>query len=222
MIIKTEIPIELISYIENNILPLYDNFDVAHSRNHADIVIAESLKLSEYYDVDKAMVYTIAAYHDLGLKYGRENHHIDSGKIVVNDNILREWFSEDKIQIIKEAVEDHRASLDNKPRSIYGYIVAEADKDIEPLRILRRTIQFGLKNYPEMPMEKHYERLCEHMSEKYVEGGYLKLWLPESSNAEKLTELRAIIADKEQLYAHFVEMYKEEKQYTCIELNIKL
>ena len=204
------IPIELTIYIENSILPLYDTFDVAHSRSHADIVIAESLKLSEHYDVNKAMVYTVAAYHDLGLIHGRENHHIDSGKMVASDNILRKWFSDEQIQIIKEAVEDHRASLDNKPRSIYGYIVAEADKDIEPLRILRRTIQFGLKHYPKIPMEKHYERLCDHMSEKYAEGGYLKLWLPESSNAKKLTELRAIIADKEKLYAHFIEIYKEE------------
>ena len=207
---KTEIPAQLISYIQKNIIPLYDTFDVAHNQEHASVVIEESLKLAAHYDVDKAMVYTIAVYHDLGLKYGRKSHHIDSGKIVESDKMLHEWFSKAQIQTIKEAVEDHRASLDYKPRSIYGSIVAEADRDINPLRILRRTIQYGLKNYPEMSMNEHYDRFCDHMSEKYVEGGYLKLLLPESSNTDNLIKLRAIIANKEQLYSHFEEIYKEE------------
>ena len=208
---ETEIPLELTSYIENHILPLYDTFDAAHRRDHADVVIAESLKLSKYYDVNVAMVYTIAACHDLGLKYGRKNHHIDSGKIVLSDKMFCNLFSEEQMQIIKEAVEDHRASLENKPRSIYGYIVAEADKDVEPLRILRRTIQFGLKYFPEMTTQEHYVRFCGHMYEKYAEGGYMKLWLPESSNKQKLDELRAIIADNDRLYFHFLEIYKDEQ-----------
>ena len=204
------IPTTLISYIQNNILPLYDHFDLAHSQEHINTVIDQSEQLSKYYDVNFAMVYTIAAYHDLGLKYGRENHHIDSGRIVMLDETLHEWFSQEQIQIIKEAVEDHRASRGERPRSIYGCIVAEADREINPMRIIRRTIQYGLKHYPQTTMEGHYQRLCNHMSEKYEEGGYLKVWLPESSNAERLAELRATIADRQELHTIFTDIFKEE------------
>ena len=49
----------------------------------------------------------------------------------------------------KEAVvEDHRASTDHEPRSIYGKIVAEADRIIDPDITLRRTVQYGLKQNP--------------------------------------------------------------------------
>jgi uncharacterized protein len=41
---------------------------------------------------------------------------------------------------MKEAVEDHRASSSRQPRSIYGKIVAEADRDIDTHEIFLRAI----------------------------------------------------------------------------------
>lgn len=197
------IPADLIIYIQTDILPLYNYFDAAHQKEHAEIVIAESIKLTEYYHVNAAMVYTIAAYHDTGLCKGREIHHIESGKILEADSNLCKWFSNEQILTMKEAVEDHRASSGNEPRSIYGKIVAEADRDILPERILKRTVQFGLTQYPHLSIEKQYARFCAHLKEKYAEGGYLKLWLPESVNAAKLQELREIIANEELLRNYF-------------------
>lgn len=145
-----EIPTDLREYIEINILPQYATFDKAHRLNHAEKVIEESMKLAQYYEVEPAMVYTIAAYHDLGLCEGREFHHLISGKILAADEKLRKWFSEAQLQTMKEAVEDHRASNKQAPRSMYGKIVAEADRIINPEVSLRRAIQYGLSNYPEI------------------------------------------------------------------------
>ena len=58
---------ELKKYIETEILPLYDHFDAAHRRDHADMVISQSIEISRHYDVDKDMVYAIAAFHYTGL-----------------------------------------------------------------------------------------------------------------------------------------------------------
>ena len=110
-----------------------------------------------------------------------------------------------------EAIEDHRASSGAAPRSIYGRIVAEADRDIEPLKIIKRTVQYGLGNYPELDREAQWRRAVEHLHEKYAEGGYLKLWLPESDNAAKLRELRQIIADEDCLRQHFDRFFDECK-----------
>jgi len=205
-----KVPETLVTYIERYIIPQYAAFDKAHQIDHARKVIEESLKLAVHYDVNPAMVYTIAAYHDLGLSEGREFHHVVSSEVLLADKELRQWFSEEELQTMKEAVEDHRASNKQTPRSIYGKIVAEADRIIDPEVTLRRTVQYGRSNYPEMNKEQQYDRFLSHLANKYAEGGYLKLWIPESDNAKRLTELRELIADKDKLRAVFNQLYAEE------------
>lgn len=197
-------------YIETEIIPRYETFDKAHRTDHVRQVIAESLQLASYYEVDERMVYTIAACHDIGLCEGREYHHLVSGRLMRADERLREWFTEEEIEIMAQAVEDHRASNEHAPRSIYGRIVAEADRLIEPMQILRRTVQYGLSHYPKLTKEQHYLRYCEHLQEKYAEGGYLKLWIPESENTSQLKALRGIIADETRKREVFERIFEEE------------
>lgn len=201
---------ELKEYIERKILPMYDKHDAAHRRDHADIVISQSLKLAKNYDVDMNMVYTIAAYHDTGIIHGREHHHVASKQIVLADRELLRWFTSEQIATMADAVEDHRASSKRAPRTIYGCIVAEADRVIVPESIIRRTIQFTLTNHPELDMDEGYERLIQHLKEKYDYGGYLKLWIKESENAHRLEGLRQIIANKELLRSIYERIYNEE------------
>ena len=132
---------ELRTYIESEILPLYLGFDRAHGPEHARAVIDRSLALAEIYGLDLDMVYTAAAYHDTGLSEGRERHHLVSGRIIRADRNLRKWFNEEQIETIAQAAEDHRASADREPRSIYGRILAEADRQIDPELTVRRTVQ---------------------------------------------------------------------------------
>jgi uncharacterized protein len=187
------------AYIENEILPRYAAFDKGHQRDHAESVIQESMVLAQEYGADKEMAYVIAAFHDLGLEKGRELHHIYSGEILMADPILPQFFNKEQLMLMRDAVEDHRASSKNAPRSIYGAIMAEADRHIDPETILRRTMQFGLKQNPEADFEWHFNRAYQHMLEKYAEGGYMRLWLNSKRNVEGLNALRAIIHDKEVL-----------------------
>ena len=126
------------------------------------------------------MVYAIAAYHDTGICEGRETHHLVSGRIIREDERLHDWFDEQQIETMAQAAEDHRASSTHEPRSIYGKIVAEADRLIVPETVIKRTIQYGLDHYPDYDKEGQYQRFKEHMTEKYSDRGYLRLWLPES------------------------------------------
>ena len=199
------------AYIEAEILPRYDAFDKAHRRPHVERVIRDALALAAFYPVDRDMVYAAAAYHDTGLCEGREIHHLVSGRIIREDPVLPRWFSPEQIETVAQAAEDHRASLKNAPRSIYGRIIAEADRQIEPETIIRRTVQYGLAHYPEIDREGHWARTLEHLHEKYAEGGYLRLWIPESPNAEKLAQLRRMIADEALLRTLFERFYEEER-----------
>ena len=201
----------LIAYVESDIIPRYDTFDKAHDRQHVLTVISESMELAKNIDgIDLSMVYAIAAYHDTGLCRDRKTHHIVSGEIIQADTTLRHWFSEEEIITMKEAVEDHRASADHEPRSIYGRIVAEADRIIDTDTTLRRTVQYGLKHYPELGKEQQYERFVAHLNEKYAPGGYMKLWFPESKNALQLRQLQSVICNKELLRSLFENIYQEE------------
>ena len=186
-------------YIEQTILPQYDAFDGGHRRDHALTVIDESLKLAREYGADERMAYVIAAYHDLGLRIDREKHHIYSGEILMADETLRRWFTEEQLATMRDAVEDHRASSKNPPRTIYGAIVAESDRQIDPLTVIRRTMAYSARLYPDGDFETLYQRTKEHLLEKYAEGGYLKLWLNSERNVRGLEELRAIIRDEERL-----------------------
>lgn len=198
---------ELRTYIESEILPLYLGFDRAHGPEHVRAVIDRSLALAEIYGLDLDMVYTAAAYHDTGLSEGRERHHLVSGRIIRADRNLRKWFNEEQIETIAQAAEDHRASAEREPRSIYGRILAEADRQIDPELTVRRTVQYGLSHYPEMDKEEHWRRMVEHLNAKYAEGGYLKLLIPESDNAARLAELRELMRDETRLRAIFEKEY---------------
>ena len=198
------------AYIEAEIIPRYRNFDKAHREEHARSVIAQALELARHYDVDPDLVYAAAAYHDTGLAVDRATHHLESGKVIRADRRLREWFTADEIETIAEAAEDHRASAKTVPRSIYGRLIAEADRLIDPMTIIRRTIQFGLSHYPELDPEGHWERTLEHLREKYGDGGYLQLWIPESPNAARLEKLRRIIREPETLRSVFDKLFAEE------------
>jgi len=204
----SNVNLELMEYVETAILPRYAAFDRAHSLPHANSVINRSLEIARQVGADIDMAYTIAAYHDLGLEGHRAQHHVIGGKILQNDKKLLKWFTPSQIKIMKEAVEDHRASLSRAPRSIYGKIVAEADRDLTPDTVLRRTVEFGLDHYPEKTKEEHWQRFLEHLQQKYSAKGYIHLWIPGTRNERDIKELRKLIEDKTALRAKFETFYK--------------
>ena len=202
--------LDLMEFVETQILPRYAQFDKAHNLEHVTRVIRRSLELASRTGADADMVYTIAAYHDIGMSGPRAVHHITGGKLLMQDARLKRWFTAEQMKIMKEAIEDHRASASRAPRSLYGKIVAEADRDIVPEQVFRRTVQYGLSNYPELDKEHHWLRFREHMDQKYSAHGYIRLWIPGSPNEEKLNELRNIIANEKALREQFERFFTEE------------
>ena len=206
--------LDLVEFVETNILPQYAQFDRAHNLEHVTRVIRNAMELVRTTGADINMVYVIAAYHDLGMSGPRAVHHLTGGKILAADARLKRWFSAEQIKIMKEAVEDHRASASHSPRSLYGKIIAEADRDIVPEVVFQRAIEFGLANYPELDDEQQWQRFAKHMDEKYSVNGYIRLWIPGSPNERRLNELRSIIAQPPLLRQHFDRLYKNTKQNT--------
>ena len=207
---KQQVNLDIMSFVEQQILPRYNAFGRSHGLGHVQRVIKSSLQLASMIGADLNMSYVIAAYHDLGMEGPRAIHHITSGKILLADVRLRKWFSAEQIKIMKEAVEDHRASASREPRSIYGKIVAEADRDLEPEVVFTRAILYGIEHNPELNKEGQWARFNHHMEEKYSTNGYMRLWIPGSPNEKNLRVVRETIANKKQLREVFDKIYEKE------------
>lgn len=218
------VPADLKEYVEKEILPRHEKYDAAHRPDHIRRVIARAMTEGErfkvkgerYADANQGfhlspltshLIYAAASMHDIGICEGREVHHLASGRIIRADQKLRRWFSEEEVELIAQAAEDHRASATSKPRSLLGCILSEADRDIEPETIVRRTVEYGLSHYPELDREGHWQRTLDHLHEKYAEGGYIKLWMDDSPNAAPLADLRALIRDEDRLRPLFDTLF---------------
>jgi len=203
------LPEGLGAYLFQDILPRYGAFDPAHRQDHALAVLRRSLQLARQFDVETPMVCVVALFHDLGLAEGRERHHLVSADIIRHDRLLPQWFTPQQIEVMAQAAEDHRASADHAPRSLYGCIVAEADRLIEPDLIMRRTMQYSRAHYPHLDEAGHLERCLQHLQEKYGPQGYLRLWIPGSENERRLHELWDLMQDGDALRRRLMELWEE-------------
>lgn len=210
---KSSIDNSLLRYIDISIVNKYSRFDNAHNSDHVFNVIKNSFEICSCLnkDINLSMVYTIAAYHDIGLMYGRETHETTSAQFLLNDAKLKKWFSDSQIIEMAEAIADHRASNKNEPRNLYGKIIADADRDVDYITVLTRTIKYGLSNYPSYSIKRQWIRTREHLDEKYARNGYLTLWLDCAHNYKRLDELHNKLQDKQILYRDFRSIYYAEE-----------
>ena len=209
---NNNVNLEIMQFVEQQILPRYTAFGKSHGLTHVQHVINNSLELARSLGVDVNMSYVIAAYHDLGMAGPRAIHHLTGGKILATDARLRKWFSPQQIVIMKEAVEDHRASTSHTPRSIYGKSVADADRDLDPETVFTRCIEYGFEHYPELDKEEQWQRFCQHMEDKYSVHGYVRLWIPGSANEKRLKRVRDIIDNKSMLRETFERIFDKEQE----------
>jgi len=204
---------EIKAYIETAILPAYENFDRGHGVQHVAEVIQRSFAIvaSGKIRCDLDMVYVVAAFHDYGMKVARENHAEHSARLLRNDVTLRKWFSDEQIEIMAAAVVDHSTSRNAEPRSIYGKIVCDADKDTDIETSLRRALEFSFATFKDFSLEQHLQSCYEHLQLKFGEHGLVKFYVPCSINDDFLREIKNLAANKDAAVARFREVAKTLK-----------
>ena len=197
---------ELKSYIENSIFPEYSKNEEGHGIKHINTVIERSFKLAKDYDVNLDMVYTIASYHDIGHHINKDKHEEISAEIMLLDNNLSRWFNDEERIIIKEAIEDHRASLNREPRSIYGKIVSTADRNNTIEQCFFRSYSFSKKANPNLTENEIFEEAYKHLNNKFGVNGYAKVYLKDEEYDNFLIEIQKLLSDKQ-------TFIKEHKKY---------
>lgn len=211
LIKKSEINPELKEYIENNVFLEYSKNGKSHDLTHIKEVMKNALILGKKYNVNLDMLYTAVAYHDIGDHIDRENHEKVSAQILEKDEALNKLFFKPEKQLIKEAIEDHRASKTGEPRNIYGKILASADKTVTTEIFFRRTYDYSVEHYGKIGEEEHIQRAWEHAVSKFGKEGYAakKDYIENEYRKKALKELQDLIDDKEKFYKVADEMYKK-------------
>ncbi len=189
---------QLKKYIEDKIFPSYSKNDKGHNLEHIQYVIKRSLKFAkDIPDIDINMVYVIAAYHDIGHYIDAKNHEKVSADMLRADKNLREFFNEEEINIMADAVEDHRASKKDEPRTIYGRIVSSADRNDSVEKCLYRSYFYGRKLDPKTSDMELYERAYDVLTKKFGEDGYAKFYMEDPEYDKFLKEIRSLLSNKD-------------------------
>lgn len=205
---------ELRKYIEESIFPRYVENDKGHGLEHINYVIRRSIKFARTVnDININMVYTIAAYHDIGHSIDAKNHEIVSAQILLNDENLKQFFTNEDIDVMGEAVEDHRASLEYEPRSIYGKIVSSADRNTEIEAPLIRTYEYRIKHFPNSSLKQIMDESYEHLVSKFGKKGYAteKMYFEDLEYKQFLEELNRLLENRDEFAKKYIEINKLDK-----------
>lgn len=202
---ETTVTPELIEYIHTNVFPVYAKNDPAHQLEHIEYVIRRSLLFMQQFDgLNADMVYAVAAYHDIAHHVDKDNHETLSASVFEREESMKRFFTAEQRSIIKEAIEDHRASLEYEPRSEYGKIVSSADRSVDVDAFLRRTHAYSLKHFPGNSEAQNMERCYQHMKDKYGSGGYAKHYVMDEEYHQFQQTIRNLIENRKA----FEENYK--------------
>ena len=173
---------ELVDYIEKEIFPLYNKNEEGHGLKH------------------------------IGHHIDRKRHEIISAQIFIEDENMKKWFSDEQRKIIKDAIEDHRASSNHEPRTIYGKIVSTADRTIVKIdNTIKRSYSYGKRNYQGITEEEQIQKVYEHLKDKYGENGYAKVYLEDKEFDEAMKEFRKALKDKDSFIQRIRKVAKDIK-----------
>ena len=200
---------DLKNYIETQILPQYEKNDSGHSLPHIDYVLKRCFKFAEQFgNIDFNMLFAIATFHDIAHHIDKKNHEKLSADIFYNNEKMKEFFSEDERNLIKEAIEDHRASSDSSPRSNYGKIISSADRSTDVDDFLRRTHAYTLKHFPHCTKEEMLKRAYDHTEQKYGKDGYAKHYVKDEEYENFRNEINLLLQNSEKFEAKYYKVNK--------------
>jgi len=208
-----EVNKELVEYIEKNIFPIYDKNEKGHGIDHIKYVIERSFKFAkEVPDANLDIVYTVAAFHDIGHHIDPKKHELISADLMYKDENLKKFFTDEERLIIKEAIEDHRASSNHEPRTVYGKIVSTADRNNSVDSCLKRSYCYNRKLHPDYEEDQIFEDCHFHLNDKFGENGYAKFFFKDETYEAFLKEIRELLSDKENFKKIHKQFIKELKQ----------
>jgi len=204
---------KLKEYINNDVFPKYDLNDKGHNKNHIEFVLKRALELSKNYDINYNILYTCVSFHDIACHINREEHEILSADIAYKDEFLNNFFNSEELIIIKEAIEDHRASSSKIPRNIYGKILSSADRKVDIKTYLISSLFFQVTDINKLDFNEAFEQSYNHAIKKFGKNGYAtnKFYVDDTRYKKFLLDLQYLIDNKDEFYKLSEIVFNEVK-----------
>lgn len=206
--LSSGVNLELKDYIEKNIFPQYDKNDKGHGIIHILEVIRRSFELNENLglNLDKNMIYTIAACHDLGKYINSDIHEKIAADIFIKDEKFKAFFSDEQRTIIKEAIEDHRSSNKDLPRTKYGELISSADRNTRIEIVFIRSFFVAHERTPDMNIEDYLDFTHKRLTKRYSMEEHENMFLEDDVYKDFLRDMRLLLKDETEFKNKYCEI----------------
>lgn len=210
---------ELKKYIEENVFPQYEQNDKAHGIVHILEVIRRAFALNDTFKLglNHNMIYAIAACHDLGKYEDHTIHEKIAAKRFIEDANMSKFFSDEERIIIKEAIEDHRSSKEDEPRSVYGKLISSADRNTRIEIVFIRSFFVAKERMPEENIEDYLDYTIKRLAKKYSEDNPENMFFEDKTYRVFLEDMRDLLKREDE----FKRLYCEVNHITSRNNKVK-
>ena len=210
---------KLKKYIYNFIFPEYDKNDKGHGIVHIFEVIRRSFELNSSLclNLNDDLIFTIASCHDNGKYIDHENHEKIAAQRFYNDEFFNTYFSETNRKIIKEAIEDHRSSFSNTPRSDYGKLISSADRNSTIEIVFIRSFFVGQVRTPEMTIDDFLNYTLDRLRKRYSEEKSENMFYIDTIYSNFLSDMRKLLQNE----ILFKELYCKVNNINNTKIKLK-
>ncbi|MBR2138934.1 MAG: HD domain-containing protein [Bacilli bacterium] len=199
---------DLKEYVEQVIFPEYDKNDGGHNLAHILEVIRRSFALNDTFKLglNPNMVYVIAACHDWGKYEDHETHNLIAARNFMNDAGMSHFFNNEERQIIMEAIEDHRSSKEEEPRSVYGKLISSADRNTRIEIVFIRSFFVAHERMPEVNIEEYLDYTIKRLSKKYDEENPENMFFEDETYKVFIQDMRNLLKREEDFKNRYCEV----------------
>ncbi len=199
---------DLKDYITEHIFPEYEKNDGGHNIAHILEVIRRSFALNDTFKLglDDNIIYAIASCHDWGKYEDHETHHLIAAKNFMNDKGMKKFFTNDERKIIKEAIEDHRSSKEDEPRSIYGKLISSADRNTRIEIVFIRSFFVAHERMPEAVIEDYLDYTIKRLSQKYDEENPENMFFEDETYKIFIQDMRDLLKKENEFKDRYCEV----------------
>ena len=185
-------------YVENSVFPEYDKNDKAHGIIHIKEVIRRAFALNDTLKLglDPNKIFAVTAFHDLGKYIDHEIHEKIAAQKFMSDPKMSEFFGEEDRKEIMEAIEDHRSSFEDVPRSMYGKLASSADRNTRIEIVFIRSFFVGQSRTPDMNVEDFLDFTFKRLSKRYGEENPENMFLEDNTYKTFLQDMRNLLQNE--------------------------
>lgn len=195
-------------HVEDKIFPQYAQNDKAHGLCHIREVIRRAFRLNKSFklQLEPDLIFAIAAYHDLGKHIDSDHHEIVSAELFRQDAEMTKFFAPAQINLIAEAIEDHRSRKSDNPRSVYGQLISSADRNTRVEMVFVRSFFVGKDYQPEATVAEHLDFNFHRLAQRYSLDDPENMFFADQEYRNFLTAMRKLLQNEELFKTRYCEV----------------